>query len=353
MQPFERNKILGHIGILNSYLNSDQFYAPIQVEIDLTNACTSDCPWCAGFKQRKESKSVLLGVGESRNEIQESSRLAVQCLLKELQQIGVKSVVFTGGGDPTVHDHWESLIRFARNLGLEVALITNGVIDVSGIVPFVEWVRFSVDAGSEEVYEKQHGRKNHFRKVIDNVSAAVESRGPFGGGTIGVGYVLSAELIDDIEPFVDLWRDIAVDYIQFRPRMDTLDAKWGDSNAEQWAIVDRMIIEKDRRVVKSLAKTNGIETGDNGRTKFCHGSFLETAIAADGHVYLCCHLKGDRNYSIGSLHEESFESIWNRHLSSPRVFETTADCPSFCRHYGTNRLVQLEIIEPKTHRNFI
>ncbi len=349
--PFRKHKILGHLPVLNSYVNGG-WYAPIQVEIDLTNACTSACPWCAGFKDRVELPFMLLASGSSKKEMAESSRQNVSSLLDDLKDIGVKSITWTGGGDPTVHPHHQELIRKSSEIGMDAALITNGVIDVSPLVDCLEWVRFSVDAGTEETYERQHGRKNHFLRVIDNVSKAVDAKRLSGSDcTIGVGFVASADVIQDFEPYVRLWSDIAVDYIQFRPRMDTLEAKWGDSSVTVWDEV-RRVSELDSRVVSSDAKVEGINHHETGTTPVCHGSYMETAIAADGLVYQCCHLKGDATYAIGNLHSEKFSDIWSRHIAS-KGFVPTKDCPLFCRHYGTNVFVESELVSIRTHANFI
>lgn len=349
--PFRKHKILGHLPVLNSYVNGG-WYAPIQVEVDLTNACTSACPWCAGFKDRVEMPFMLLASGTTRKEMIDSSTSRVFALLDELKELGVKSVTWTGGGDPTVHPRHSELIRRSSSLGMDSALITNGVIDVSTLVDCLKWVRFSVDAGTEATYERQHGRKNHFGRVIENICKAVDAKKRLASAcTIGVGFVASADVIEDFEPYVRLWKDVAVDYIQFRPRMDTLEAKWGDADASVWDEV-RRVAEIDSRVVASDAKVDGISRHESGTTDVCHGSYFETAIAADGLVYQCCHLKGDAAYAVGSLHAESFRSIWSRHIAN-KGFVPTKDCPKFCRHYGTNVFVEEELLSTKTHANFI
>jgi radical SAM protein with 4Fe4S-binding SPASM domain len=156
---------------------------------------------------------------------------------------------------------------------------------------------------------------------------------------------------DEIIPFVNLWRHIAVDYIQFRPIMSNYGRTY---ECDQAATLDRVDTARklDSRVVKSDAKYNAMESGETGMTKRCHGTFLETAIAADGLVYVCCHLKSLPEFAIGNLHSQSFRTIWESHIHA-KTFFTVPQCSTFCRHYGTNSFIEDEVLKPRTHENFI
>jgi MoaA/NifB/PqqE/SkfB family radical SAM enzyme len=351
MNPFCERKILSHSDELAKYVRGEHF-APIQVEIDLTNLCTSACPWCAGYLNREWSKATLLAKGETIDQRWESSVRGVSRLLGELAGMGTKSIVWTGGGDPTCHKHLQTFVEQAAYLGLKQGLITNGVKDVSEAVPFCEWIRFSVDAATKEVYATQHGRPNHFEQVLANVAkAACRKSATMADCTIGVGMLTSEATHHEIVPFAKLWAGVPVDYIQFRPLLDTHGAAWFSDRPETIAIL-REAAAIDRRVVWSEPKYNALIRGEEGRTQNCHGIFFETAISADGKVYVCCHLKGNPNYAIGDLAKESFATIWRRHLAK-RTFATTSDCVSFCRHFGTNQFLEIEVLPERQHPNFI
>ena len=76
------------------------------------------------------------------------------------------------------------------------------------------------------------------------------------------------------------------------------------------------------------------------------------AIAADSLVYVCCHHKGNEDYAIGDLREETFREIWSRHQASGE-FRVGPRCPTFCRHYGTNAFIESEVLAERTHPEFI
>lgn len=349
MNPFTPEKILGHLPILGQYVSGES-YAPIQVEIDLTNACTSACPWCAGYKEREDNPFILFGEGETKADQWETSRSKTTELLHELSGYGVKSMTWTGGGDPSVHPFLSELIQCSDSCGMDNGLITNGVIEVTECLPSCDWVRFSVDAATEDGYARQHGKRQHFQRVIENIMAAVRFKEREGlNATIGVAFLTSQEMLCEVEPFVELWQDVAVDYIQFRPLLDTHGRIFFDDDARTMEVL-QSASAMDSRVVTSEAKYQGLS--GTGKTKQCHGAFLETAIASDGCVYACCHLKGNPKYSLGSLHEESFRTIWERHLSN-RTFNVTDDCVGWCRHFGTNCFFENHVFVDRQHPNFI
>jgi MoaA/NifB/PqqE/SkfB family radical SAM enzyme len=351
MTPFAERKILGHVETLQQYLAGGH-YAPIQVEIDLTNLCTSACPWCAGYLNREWSKATLFAAGETAEARWEASIRGVSRLLGELAGMGVKSVTWTGGGDPTCHKHWLLLVEQAAYLGLENGLITNGVIDVAEAVPWCQWIRFSVDAATQATYATQHGRAQHFPRVLAHVAAAAARKQADGAAcTIGVAMLTSEATHAEIVPFARLWAGVPLDYIQYRPLLDTHGKAWFSDRQDTLALL-REAAAEDPRVVWSEPKYNALVRGEHGRTQLCHGIYFETAISADGKVYVCCHLKGNGDYAIGDLTHESFAAIWRRHLANRR-FATTKDCPSFCRHFGTNTFLEIEVMPERQHANFI
>lgn len=349
MTPFTEHKILAHIDKIADYLGG-RFYPPVQVEIDLTNLCTSACPWCAGYLNREWSKATLFAAGDTVEQRWSASVAGVNALIDELAAMGVKSLTWTGGGDPTCHKHWLSFVERAASCGLQNGLITNGVFDVSAAVPYCEWIRFSVDAATQETYGEQHGRPQHFKRVLDNVErASFAASGT--GCTVGVGMVTHKGTRREIVDFARLWAGVPVDYIQYRPLHDTHGQAWFSDDTSTMDLI-RQAAQVDSRVVWSEPKYAAMLRGDCGKTDCCYGIYFETAIAADGLVYTCCHLKGNAAYAIGNLSKESFAEVWARHLLS-RVFRVTQDCPAFCRHFGANQLFEIEITPKRQHENFL
>lgn len=352
MNIFKENKVLSHLETLNKYLSGEE-YPPILVELDLTNKCTSDCPWCFGFLDRKLKTFSLFEQGSDPVERENSTTTGIKTLISNLALMGVKAITFTGGGDPTCHKGLFEFLEHAHNLGMKLGLITNGVIDVKAALPYCEWIRFSVDGATQETYGYMHGKPQHFKRVVENISELCRVKKNMGlKTTVGVGFLTGAPSKNEIVEFVKLWKDVGgLDYIQYRPLLDKYGEKWFTDNADTLDLI-REAKDFDKRVTYAEPKYHALVEGKTGKTKKCHGTFLETAIAADGKVYICCHMKGKPEYAIGDLYKESIFQIWKRHLSK-RDFDVNSDCPSFCRHYGTNKLIEDEILSTRDHRFFI
>ncbi|UOF82069.1 putative fe/-s oxidoreductase [Caudoviricetes sp.] len=351
--PFSENKILAHLDRLAQYVHGEE-YPPILVEIDLTNKCTSDCPWCFGYVNRKWSDAVLLA--DDTDDVKtkyESSAKNIYKLLSELIACGVKAITWTGGGDPTCHKGLIDFLRFTAGKGIKNGLITNGVISVEDALPYCEWIRFSVDGASEEVYGTQHGKPQHFKIVVNNITEIAKKKvAENHRTTLGVAFVTHAQTKAEIVDFAKMWKDVSgIDYIQYRPLLNKYGEQWFSDTVETIEFI-RQAKEEDGRVTYSEPKYKALMEGATGQTDKCHGIFFESAIAADSKVYTCCHMKGKESYAIGDLNKESFTSIWKRHLQN-REFKVNKDCPSFCRHYGTNKFIEENIMAERQHANFI
>src|SRR5450631_3553716 len=70
---------------------------PIRANIDLTNLCTHNCPWCEPLQFRKETiadKNHTLPIGAAID------------TLWDLSVLGCKTINFSGGGEPTLHPNF-------------------------------------------------------------------------------------------------------------------------------------------------------------------------------------------------------------------------------------------------------
>jgi MoaA/NifB/PqqE/SkfB family radical SAM enzyme len=138
--PFSGDKILWHANALED-LRQGRTPPPISVEFDLTNECNLNCPYCTNEDYRVTCNQSL-------------ERSMAADTIKQLAGMGAKSITFTGGGEPTMHPHLAEMLQLAKNSGLDVALITNGLRHFSPecIMENCTWVRFSVDAFNKVSY---------------------------------------------------------------------------------------------------------------------------------------------------------------------------------------------------------
>ena len=333
--PFAADKILGHADRIREWLATGRS-RPITVEIDLTNRCNQSCPRCFGFHPKRDA--AQMGLEDARR------------ILGQVRDLGARGLTFTGGGDPLVSPIVVPALRFARKLGLDLGFITNAASLTAetgrAILDCCQWVRVSLDAATPEVYKLTHGMDAAaFQRVLDNVRLLVRLKRQGGSGcTVGLGFLTCAESRQDILPFASLGRDLGADYVQYRPLL----RRFGEPDLDY---SDPGILADMRRalelaggqfqVVDSEHKYRLIQQGSWRRAySQCYGQHFAAVVAADGRMYVCCHMRGVAKYCLGDLSSQSLEEIWD----SPRRRQMAAavdfrDCPPLCRCDSFNHIL--------------
>ena len=193
------NKIIYYMNEILDIKKGKDVY-PITCEIDPSNICNLNCSFCMYAKDLKRNKDILPWE-TYRN------------LITELKLLKVKSICFTGGGEPLMNPRFNNMVSKAYSLGFEIGLITNGTYlhEVENLDHF-KFIRVSLDAYDEKSYCAIKG-KSLFSQVMRNIREAVNSDKT----DIGVSYVVCEENVDGIQKVQKTLKDIGIKYIQFKP----------------------------------------------------------------------------------------------------------------------------------------
>jgi hypothetical protein len=121
--------------------------APISINLDLTTACNYRCDHCIDWD--------ILNTKHRHDE--ETLRSSI-CTMVER---GLRSVILIGGGEPTIYPGFAEFVRFLKDLELQVAVVSNGsrgdvLHGVADALAPRDWVRLSLDAGSNELFRAMH-----------------------------------------------------------------------------------------------------------------------------------------------------------------------------------------------------
>lgn len=327
---------------------------PATVEIDPTNVCNSACWWCSTQELRQRARKSL-----------DAQR--VFALLEELQQLGVRSVVFKGGGDPTMVDWIDQAIERASALGLGVGMNTNGARMTQklhhALVAHASWIRFSVDAASHETYKKVH-RTNEWERVIANIRFLVECRAKSDAAIqIGINHNLDQYNIGEVRQMVSQARELKVDYVSIRPVYWNIAPEEARSGCEEvQARVEAalsearsMIDDSDPVEIKIGNIRNAVGHGieDPGD---CLAPALVGIVGADGEVAPCCDLRGHARYSFGNILEEGFAQIWTgaRRQKVLQKHTLCRECDPHCSHaYAYYNQVIDYMRSPRPQKEFL
>lgn len=350
--PFQPMKLLRHSDRIDAMLRGEVVY-PVSVEFDLSNTCNHGCPWCSfnGFRQ------------DNWVQFPKSRALA---LLEELAEVGVKSITFTGGGEPLTHKDAPLLFMQASLVGLEFGVVTNGRLLFGRardyIAEFAKFCRVSLDAGTPQTHQLLHATpKPEFDIVLENLRKTREAAGDR-ALTLGASFCVFDCNVDEIETAAQLVKQTGANYLEVRPVFATEWRGGGFSRALSDANVERAraalahakaTLDGDHfRVIGMISRFDQLQGAPKDFAR-CHIGPLTTVINADGYIYHCCQMRGLPNFRAGSVLEQSFKDVWwnDQHRAMVDAIDVTKCAP--CRYQGYNRLVEQAFLQDGLHAAFV
>ena len=121
--------------------------APVSINLDLTTACNYRCTHCIDWDILNTRHKY------KEEELRDSLRL--------MAERGLRSVILIGGGEPTLYPRFADFVAFLKQLGLQVAIVSNGsrgeaLADAAEHMDERDWIRLSLDSGSNELFVEMH-----------------------------------------------------------------------------------------------------------------------------------------------------------------------------------------------------
>jgi pyruvate-formate lyase-activating enzyme len=358
---------------------------PLSINLDLSTACNYACTHCIDWD------ALNLPDKHDSDELFAS--------LQELADRGLQSVILIGGGEPTLHREFGRVVRFLKSeLGLQVAVVSNGsrndvIAEVASEFSAGDWVRLSLDAGSDELFQAMHrpkGQGIRLQQICESASA-IKQAGP--AVQLGFSFVItwqgaqrnSHQVIENLHEMyraAELAKNTGFDYISFKPFLlralegaEVLEPE--ASQAGQSGIVARieaqleacMQLQDDQ--FKIVSSTNlKVLLADTWRQyteqpRVCHMQALRQVLSPLG-VYNCPAHRGVDKARIGQ------KGAWQPAGGAPEKtaqlidqFDASKECRQVtCLYHPVNHLLEDLItgssdpserlqIEPEHHDSFL
>ena len=192
---------------------------PWVVELDPTTACNLACHGCI-------SANLLNQGGFERERIKN--------LAKEFYENGIKAVVLIGGGEPMAHPEFGTIVDYFYQQDIHVGVTSNGTMIrryLNSLAKHTKWVRISLDAGSNEVFQKYRPHasgKSQFDKVVEQMRELSKIR----TGKLGYSFLILTKTdkhgkfietnATDIVNGAKIAKDIGCDYFEVKPSFDMM-----------------------------------------------------------------------------------------------------------------------------------
>ncbi len=347
-----RQKLFQHLDRLAA-LKAGEIVAPINVEIDLSNRCSLGCEWCHfGYthsrgplaRQRQRPAGALDGGDLMPLEL-------ARRLLRELKTEGVRSVTWTGGGEPTLHPDFDDVVTYAYARGIPQGVYTNGAHITPGRAQLLRtamtFVYVSLDAADAVAY-KRDKRVDRFDQVMTGIGHLAAASGP---AAVGVGFLLTRENWQDAPRMRTLARESGSTYCQFRPTiLYTQDDPGKPAEDTGWMLDARQMLEElreDEFVIVDVDRFAEYANWSRGYST-CYWSALQTVVTPNGRVWTCVNKREHPAALLGELNDESFAEIWARRP----VAKVDGSCRLMCRGHLANQSLAA-VMEPVPHAEFV
>lgn len=317
---------------------------PWVIEMDPTTACNLACHDCI-------SANLLNQGGIDRERIKD--------LAREFKEIGVRAVVLIGGGEPMAHPEFGTLLDYFHEVGIHVGITSNGTLIeryLDRLAEKTRWVRISVDAGSEEVFQEFRPSPSG-RSLFNTVIEGMRALGRKKLGKLGYSFLvlskfsdgkLAATNVGDIAKAAHLAKEVGCDYFEVKPSFDMMHFLV-DQPEEVTATVREQLSQiahlasDDFRIISPYTLAEALDGATTQKKEYtrCLVSEMRTVVTPSG-VYVCPYHRGNLNMRIGDINKDSFQNVWfgeKRKATMKRV-NPSIHCSFHCIRHSSNLLLE-------------
>ncbi len=333
--------------------------APVSINLDLTTACNYRCTHCIDW-------DIL----NTKHRLAEEDLRASLALMRER---GLRSVILIGGGEPTLYPGFVGFVGFLKELGLAVAVVTNGsrgdrLLEAIRHLEEGDWIRMSLDSGSNELFAAMHKPTNP-AVTLDSICAwvprlkAANPRPRVGfsyiivwGGASRDGHEL-CENIDEVVLATERAKRSGFDYISLKPVLERQEdgAEVMDPDKSRAAVqetVARIRREVDRAKAYADARFDVYESTNlrmleqgtwrelTQQPRTCHMQALRQVLTPLG-LYNCPAHRGvekariaDKDAYVDEAHADTTGAALDGILGR---FDASVECRAVtCLYHATN-----------------
>jgi GTP 3',8-cyclase len=344
----DTHKLMYHPERISAWMKGEHI-APIYLEISPYGGCNQRCCFCGldflRYKPRKLSFKTL------------------QHQLPLMSNSGVKSIMYAGEGEPLLHPEISQIVKDTKENGIDVAITSNGTIFNIEVLPYLSWIKISVNAASDKTYQKIHGAKSDVLcKVLGNILDMRTYRDQAKSKcTIGVQMVLLPENKNEVLDLACIVKDLGVDYFVVKPYSQhplSLTKKYKDINYQQLSRIKFGLNDLNGKC-KMIFRENTMKKWDEKIKPYPHCNALPfwSYITSTGNVLACSMFFKDRKFILGNINEERFDSILasarrEKLVRWARFYMDTSKCRTNCRMDEINRYLW-GIEQGCDHKTFI
>ena len=353
--PYSHLKIFHHADLLKKIENGERV-APIYIRIKPTNICNENCYYC-------HYKNSYLTLDEyNPNDFIPHDKMIE--IIDDMKEMGVKSVTFSGGGEPLAYPYITETMQKVIDSGIDLSIISNGVLlkdENAKILSNAKWVRLSIDSCNANIYSKLRGVPlTWFGILCDNIENFAKIKND--KCELGVNFVIGKDNYKDIYEMARLMKSLGVNHVKFTPLISNETEEYHAPFKQE--VIDSL--SKAKELEGNRFRVIDLYTSDferiasgvkmfNRPYKTCYMKKLICIIAANQKVYHCQDKAYLSNGVVGDLKNRRFKDVWfdRETIEKADKFDARIGCTEHCVHDDRNIMLNQYFSIDKNHINFL
>ncbi|KPA16300.1 radical SAM protein [Candidatus Magnetomorum sp. HK-1] len=296
---------------------------PLQLNIEITNACNYDCLTCCRKEKLIEGKVTFIDQ---------------KILHKNIEQINPEYVSIAGMGEPFLHPKIFDFLNFFMENRIKTSITTNGSTLSSYANNIVDSclkvVTISIDSAISETYIKIRG-KDYLSLIIEGIQKInkIKKQKKKQFPQLSIHFVIQKNNYKEVDDIYEFAKQLNIKMLYYVPveiipgsKVDkekhyNIDYNWLinklteirhksyrdniNTNLEIW--------ERDKTYLYYKYNQNDINASPI-MNRPCVRLWISTYIDVKGNVYPCCipvFFPKNEKYIMGNINEFSFKEIWN------------------------------------------
>jgi len=328
--------------------------SPIHIRIKPTNACNHNCSYCA---YRVDS----LQLGKDMVTRDQISREKMMEVIDDVVGMGVKSVTFSGGGEPFCYPYLlEAVKKLSKSL-VKFAALTNGANLEGETAEFFAshgtWVRISIDGWDDKSYSDYRGvPQGEFSKIMVNIEKFKKYEGSC---YLGICIIVDKRNASHIYELIKKLKERGVNSVKIAPCIISNSGKENNDYhnplfhqvKEQIGCALTEFAEGDLEIFDSYH--DQLETFEKEYT-WCPYLQILPIIGADLNIYPC----QDKAYNldeglVGSIKGTRFKNFWFSDKNKFFKINPSLHCNHHCVADAKNKLILDYLNVDEEHLEFV
>lgn len=354
-QLYSKMKIFHYPEKVNSLpQESAEILPPLHIRIKPTNRCNHRCSYCAyRVDDLPLGGDMVIGDMIPREKMLE--------IIDDVQEIGVRGVTFSGGGEPFTYPHFLEVVRKLSGGPVKFASLTNGSL-LKGELAEVfahnaTWIRVSIDGWDSKSYaEYRSVSEQEFGKVMSNI----ENFKKIGGRCyLGVVIITDHKNAEHVYELVGRVKNAGAHSCKIAPCILSGDAEVTNN---YHAPIGEGVKDQIRRAVSDFGD-NSFEVVDSYNTQlasfekdyqWCPYMQVVPVIGADLNVYTCHDKAYDLKLGLlGSIKERRFKDFWFADKAKFYRINPSVHCNHHCMVNDQNKLILNYLNLDPEHLGFV